>query len=105
LTIGGSIAVLALKEAMQRRLGFVGEVYEREEAGAFGRISKLCTAAGAGLLALHGKRSRAAAVAGGALVLGGELALRWSVFRAGFQSARDPRYVVIPQRERKATRG
>jgi hypothetical protein len=31
--------------------------------------------------------------------------MRWSVFRAGFQSARDPRYVVIPQRERKAARG
>jgi formate-dependent nitrite reductase membrane component NrfD len=105
LTIGGSIAVLVLKEVMQRRLGFVGEVYEREEAGALGRVSKLCTAAGAGLLALRGKRSRAAAVAGGALVLGGELALRWSVFRAGFQSARDPRYVVIPQRQRKAARG
>jgi hypothetical protein len=30
-----------------------------------------------------------------------ELALRWSVFRAGFQSARDPRYTVIPQKQRK----
>jgi hypothetical protein len=39
-------------------------------------------------------------VGGSALVLAGELALRWSVFKAGFQSARDPRYVVIPQRER-----
>ena len=46
-----------------------------------------------------------AAVAGGSLVLAGECALRWSVFRAGFQSARDPRYVVAPQRERKAARG
>jgi hypothetical protein len=89
---------------MQHRLGFVGEVYKKEEAGAFGRIAKLCTGAGAAVLASAGKRSRAAAVAGGALVLSGELALRWSVFRAGFQSARDPRYVVAPQRERKAAR-
>jgi hypothetical protein len=28
------------------------------------------------------------------------MAMRWSVFRAGFQSARDPRYTVIPQRQR-----
>jgi hypothetical protein len=28
--------------------------------------------------------------------------MRWSVFRAGFQSARDPRYTVIPQKQRKA---
>jgi len=59
------------------------------------------TAAGGALLATRGRRSRSAAVAGGALVLAGELALRWSVFRAGFQSARDPRYTVIPQKQRK----
>jgi hypothetical protein len=70
----------------------------------FGSAAKLGTSAGAALLALGGKRSRAAAVVGGALVLGGELAMRWSIFRAGFQSARDPRYVVVPQRERKAAR-
>jgi hypothetical protein len=52
------------------------------------------------LLAWQGRRSRAAAVTGGALVLAGELALRWSVFKAGFQSARDPKYTVLPQRER-----
>ena len=40
------------------------------------------------------------AAAGGALVLAGEVALRWSVFKAGFQSARDPKYTVVPQRER-----
>jgi hypothetical protein len=62
----------------------------------------MCTAAGAGLLAWKGKQSRGAASAGGALVLAGELALRWSVFKAGFQSARDPRYTVIPQRQRLA---
>jgi formate-dependent nitrite reductase membrane component NrfD len=104
LAIGGSVASLALKEVMQRRLGFVGEVYSAEQAGSFGRIARACTGAGAALLALGGKRNRATAVAGGALVLAGELALRWSVFRAGFQSARDPKYVVVPQRERKAQR-
>jgi formate-dependent nitrite reductase membrane component NrfD len=105
LAVGGAVAELTLKVAMRRRLGFVGEVYDRERAGRYGRISRLCTGAGAALLATAGKRSRAAAVGGGALVLAGGLALRWSVFRAGFQSARDPRYVVVPQRERKAARG
>jgi hypothetical protein len=33
-------------------------------------------------------------------VLGGEATLRWSIFKAGFQSARDPKYTVRPQRER-----
>ena len=101
LAVGSAIVDLGLFEAMQHRLGFVGEVYAQGRAGRFARISKVCTATGAALLATAGKRSRAAAVGGGALVLAGELALRWSVFRAGFQSARDPRYVVVPQRERK----
>lgn len=104
LAVGGAVGALTVMEVMHRRLGFVGEVYEKEAAGTLGRVSKACTAAGAGLLALRGKRSRTAAVAGSALMLAGELALRWSVFRAGFQSARDPRYTVIPQRQRKAER-
>lgn len=98
--IAGAAAELALSTTMEQRLGFVGEVYKQGEAGKYAKVSKLCTAAGAGLLALGGKRSRAATVAGGALVLAGSMALRWSVFKAGFQSARDPRYTVVPQRER-----
>jgi hypothetical protein len=33
-------------------------------------------------------------------VCAGEACLRWAVFKAGFQSARDPKYVVDPQRQR-----
>src|SRR5919197_1448431 len=102
LTVLGAVGALGWKEVMQRRLGFVGEGYEEGGAVRFGRLSKGLTAAGAGLLALKGRRSRAAAITGSSLVLAGELALRWSVFKAGFQSARDPRYTVVPQRERLA---
>ena len=100
----GAAAELALMQTMERRLGFVGEVYRQGEAGRFARVSKLCVAAGAGILAARGRRSRAAAVAGGVLVAAGQLALRWSVYKAGFQSARDPRYTVVPQKERLASR-
>jgi formate-dependent nitrite reductase membrane component NrfD len=100
LAIGSAVAELGVMQAMEHRLGFVGEVYKKEAAGRLARVSKACTAAGAGLLAWRGKRSRAALAGGSALILAGELALRWSVFRAGFQSARDPRYTVIPQRQR-----
>lgn len=102
--VAGVAVELGLMQAMEMRLGFVGEVYKQGRAGRFARLSKACTVAGAGLIALKGKRSRTAAVAGGALVLAGEAALRWSVFRAGFQSARDPRYTVLPQKERLAQR-
>jgi formate-dependent nitrite reductase membrane component NrfD len=102
--IGGVAAELVLMKRMEKRLGFVGEVYQQGEAGRYGRLSKGLTAGGGALLAWRGKRSRAAAVAGGALVLAGEAALRWSVFKAGFQSARDPRYTVLPQKERLAAK-
>ncbi|MBV8080074.1 MAG: polysulfide reductase NrfD [Actinobacteria bacterium] len=96
----GAVAELGLTVAMERRLGFVGEVYYEGEAGKYGRVAKACTAAGATLLAARGRRSRVAAAAGSALLLAGSAALRYSVFKAGFQSARDPRYVVEKQRER-----
>jgi hypothetical protein len=90
---------------MERRLGMLGEPYRQGEAGRYAKLAKACTLGGAGLLALGGRRSRLAAAAGGALVLAGEVALRWSVFKAGFQSARDPKYTVAPQRERTAGLG
>jgi Polysulphide reductase, NrfD len=89
---------------MERRLGFLGEPYRSGQAAVFRKGSTAATLAGSAVLALRGRRSRAAAVAGSALVLGGELAMRWSVFRAGHESAADPAYVVGPQRERLAAR-
>jgi hypothetical protein len=85
---------------MEHRLGTIGEVYHEGEAGKFGQTAKGLAAVGATLLATRGRKSRAAAVLGGALVCAGELCLRWSVFKAGFQSARDPKYVVESQRRR-----
>jgi polysulfide reductase-like protein len=103
LAVGGVLVETALLVGMERRLGLVGEPYRQGESGRYNRIAKVCTLAGATLLAGPGRRSRLAAAAGGALVLGGEVALRWSVFKAGFQSARDPKYTVLPQRERAGT--
>jgi formate-dependent nitrite reductase membrane component NrfD len=105
LAIGGALVENAVMVAMEQRLGMIGEPYKQDEAGRYAKLAKACTLGGAGLLALAGKRSRLASIAGGALLLGGEAALRWSVFKAGFQSARDPKYTVIPQRERVNARG
>jgi len=102
LAVTGVLAENAAMALMERRLGFVGEPYHQGAAGKLNVVAKTTTLAGAWLLGRRGRRSRGAAVAGGALVLAGELALRWSVFKAGFQSARDPKYVVRPQRERAA---
>jgi hypothetical protein len=103
LLLAGAAIEGAGMQLMERRLGFVGEPYRQGTAGRLARLAKGLTAAGALVTAVAGRR-RAGAAAGGALVLTGELALRWSIFKAGFQSARDPRYTVAPQKARLAAR-
>jgi hypothetical protein len=99
LAVGGALAELAAFEVMHRRLGDLAEPYELDDAGRYATAAKGLTAAGAVLAGL-GRRSRVLKAAGAALVLGGVLCERWAVFRAGFISARDPKYTVAPQRAR-----
>ncbi|WP_324275610.1 hypothetical protein [Blastococcus brunescens] len=56
---------------------------------------------GAGLTVVAG-RTRVGAVTSGTLLAAGSLLTRFGVFDAGMASARDPKYTVIPQRERMA---
>jgi formate-dependent nitrite reductase membrane component NrfD len=105
LAVGGVLAEGALMHAMELRLGEVGEVYHREQAGKLSWAAKGLSTTGALLLARRGRRSRTAAVVGGALVCAGELCLRFAVYHAGKQSARDPKYTVKPQRERARREG
>jgi formate-dependent nitrite reductase membrane component NrfD len=105
LAVGAVAAEGAVMQAMERRLGEVGEVYKQEAAGTFARAAKALATGGAALVATRGRRSRRAAALGGALICAGEACLRFSVFKAGFQSARDPKYTVRPQRERADRNG
>jgi hypothetical protein len=105
VAIIGALAEVGLVTAMERQLGFIGEPYHHGQAGLFGRLGKGLQGAGAAVLAARGRRSRGAAAAGGALILAGTASTRWSIFKAGSQSAADPRYTVEPQRARADRRG
>jgi nucleotide-binding universal stress UspA family protein len=100
LAIGGAAVELVADEVMHRRLGEIGEVYDMEEAGAFSKAAKACTGIGAALVAVGGRRRTGVAKLGAIALLAGSICERWAVYKAGFQSARDPKYVVKPQRER-----
>jgi hypothetical protein len=105
LAIGGALLELAATKAMEMRLGqLLGEPYRQGAAGRFTRLAKGCTAVGAALVALGGRR-RAGSTVGGGLLLAGSLFERLAVHRAGTQSAADPKYTVVPQRERAARIG
>ncbi len=54
----------------------------------------------AGLVSLAGRRRPSLARAGAFATLAGVALTRWSIFKAGFESAEDPRFTVQPQRER-----
>jgi Polysulphide reductase, NrfD len=105
LAVVGALLELAATKAMETRLGeLVGEPYRQGAAGRFTTLAKGCSGAGATIVALAGRRRTASAV-GSALLLAGSLFERLAVYRAGSQSAADPKYTVVPQRERAARIG
>ncbi|WP_445189184.1 hypothetical protein ACTXG6_19215 [Pseudonocardia sp. Cha107L01] len=98
--IYGPVTELATSRVMQSRLGLVREVYVTGHAHQLRRLSERLTAAGLAGTLLAGRRSRTVAVASGLALAAGSALQRFSVFEAGVASAKDPKYVVVPQRER-----
>jgi formate-dependent nitrite reductase membrane component NrfD len=82
---------------MERRLGGIAEAYSTGAAGRYRQAARVLDGAGVVLSLAGGRRLRRL---GAALVLAGAAASRFSVFKAGFQAAEDPRYVLETQRER-----
>jgi len=99
LALGGALVELAASEKMHRSLGIAAEPLHQGKAGRLMRASKALTIAGA-VGSLLARRSRVAAVVSGAALLAGSACTRFGIFEAGQESARDPRYTVVPQRER-----
>ncbi|TDC73585.1 NrfD/PsrC family molybdoenzyme membrane anchor subunit [Streptomyces hainanensis] len=106
----GRVAVLAVAAELaalrsaQAGAGLVAETYRTGPAGrllgAAGRLGMAGAAAGA----LLGGRSRAVAALSGAALLAASACTRFGIFRAGLASAADPKYTVLPQRDRLAAR-
>jgi len=100
LAIMGAAAELVATNVMEQKLGSLAEPYHQGPSGTLARTAKVLTAVGAMAIGGWGHQRRSAAVLGGAALLGGALAERFAVFRAGFASAKDPKFTVGPQRER-----
>ncbi|MEU4214183.1 NrfD/PsrC family molybdoenzyme membrane anchor subunit [Actinoplanes sp. NPDC026623] len=99
--IVGAAAEQAADRAVHRRLGMVAEPLSQGRAGRYLRAARWSTRAGAVLLGASAVRcSRALDVAGGLALTAGSLFARLGYFHAGTSSATDPRYTVVPQRQR-----
>ncbi|GAA1338638.1 NrfD/PsrC family molybdoenzyme membrane anchor subunit [Saccharothrix algeriensis] len=103
--LAGGVFELVATEVMERRMGPAAETLRTGRGGRLMKAASALTAAGGLLGATLGRRSRAAAVLGGLAALAGSACTRFGVFHAGVASAEDPKYVVGPQRERRAREG
>ncbi|MER7432926.1 polysulfide reductase, partial [Nonomuraea rubra] len=95
----GAAVEVAAAARMERRLGPLAEPLKRSRLLRLGEGLSL---AGALAGATVGRRSRVAAAVAGAALLAGSACTRFGIFRAGMESAGDPKHTVQPQRRRLA---
>ncbi len=104
LAVLGVAGDLAATTMMHHRMDPVAaEPLHDGTAGRMLRWSRALTVAG-GAGTLLGGRRRGVAVASGLSLLAASALTRFGVFRAGIQSAKDPRYTIEPQKRRLAAR-
>jgi formate-dependent nitrite reductase membrane component NrfD len=104
MAVGGAAIEIVAAEALLHRIGMVAEPYRTGRPGRLISTARTMTAVAAGVTFLAGRRSRAVSVAAGLTCVAASVMTRFGIFEAGLASARDPKYVVVPQRERMAAR-
>ena len=81
------------------RQGLTSEPYTHGRSGRLVKAGRALLAVGTAT-ALLSRRSRVLSAISGAALVASSVATRFGVFEAGRVSARDPKYTVVPQRER-----
>ena len=99
LALGAATVELVMERQMERSMGMTAEPLHTGKAGRLMKAASALTFGGAVGSLLAG-RSRFMAVLSGAALMAGSVCTRFGIFEAGQQSARDPKYTVVPQRER-----
>ena len=99
LVVLGTAIEVGAEQAMEARLGRLAAPYHSGKASRPAKAAKSFLVAGLALAAA-GRRRPLLAKAGAVATLAGVALTRWSIFKAGFDSAEDPTFTVQPQRER-----
>ena len=98
LAIAGQIATLIGTQQLREELGpRQALAYKRGQAGAFAAASRVLGLAGIAATLVAGKH-RAGARTAGALLFAAALCEKFSIYRAGFESTKDPSFVIDAQR-------
>lgn len=104
MALAGAAVEIAAAESIVLRRGLVAEPYKTGRPGRLMTIARNCTAAASAATLLLGRRSRLASAVAGATYVAASVTTRFGIFEAGLASARDPKYTVVPQRERLRAR-
>jgi formate-dependent nitrite reductase membrane component NrfD len=104
MAVAGAALEIVAAESLVKRVGMVGEPYRQGRSGKLISTARTMTAVAAGATLLLGRRSRTVSVLAGATCVAASVLTRFGIFEAGLASAKDPKYVVVPQRERLAAR-
>ena len=96
LAVLGAVVEVSAFRSLRRRLGMVAQPYRSSRLVSAGERLTVAGAVGA----LAGRRHRVLSGLSGAALLAGAALVKWGVFEAGKVSAADPKYTVVPQRER-----
>jgi formate-dependent nitrite reductase membrane component NrfD len=100
LAAAGVAVEYVAARSMRNSMGISAEALHSGRAGRLMTAGRVLGVAGAAAGLVVGRRSRPIAALSGAALLAGAGCLRFAVFEAGQVSARDPRFTVVPQRQR-----
>jgi hypothetical protein len=103
LALIGTAMETAAFERMEHRIGMVAEPYSEGRGGKYVKAGKALALLGATGALLSGRSRVIGALSGTALIVA-SAATRWGIYHAGMASAGDPKYTVVPQRERLEAR-
>ena len=100
MLLAGAALEIAAAESTVHRLGMVAEPYRTGRPGTLMRTARNLTAGAAAVTLLSGRRSRLVSALAGAAGVAASVITRFGIFEAGIASAKDPKYTVVPQKER-----
>ncbi len=100
LAVGGAVLEAAADQLMERAMGVTAEPLHTGRARWYLTAAKVLNAAGVVGTVVAARRSRVGAALSGAALLAGSALTRFGIFEAGQASAQDPKYTVVPQRQR-----
>jgi formate-dependent nitrite reductase membrane component NrfD len=100
MAIFGVLLEMIAEWRMEDSMGIAAEPLHQGRAERYLRAQKALSVVAVVATIIGGRRSRLVSILSGIALLSASALVRFGIFEAGQASARDPKYTVVPQRER-----